>query len=183
MNRKLLLLLLLVPRLASAPRLLAQAMPTASRAADAQVGVGYSFGNPDYAPSTFRGISAWADLDLRPHLGAEFTFHQIGSTGGDGSFQRTYELGARYHREYGPLLPFLRASYGRGDFNYPYSITQLSYNFIAGAAGADVAIGQSLRVRVDYEYQNWFGFTNGGLHPQIVTFGVAYHVHGRPRYN
>lgn len=161
----------------------AQAHPTASRRADAQIGAGFSVGHPDYAPQNFRGISAYADLDLRPHLGAEVTFHQIGSPSGDGSYQRTYELGGRYLRTYGPLVPYARGSYGRGDFNYPYSLTDLSYNLIAGAVGADYRIGEFLRVRADYEYQNWFGFTHGGLHPQLVTFGVAYHFAGKPRYD
>ncbi len=167
--------------LGATPTLHAQALPTASRLADAQIGVGFTFGHPDYAPDTFRGISAYADLDLRPHLGAELAFHQINSPSGDGSYQRTYEIGARYLRAYGPLVPYVRGSYGRGDFNYPYSLTNLSYNLISAAVGADYKIGDSFRLRGDYEYQNWFGFTNGGLHPQLITIGIAYHFAGRIR--
>lgn len=160
-----------------------QATPTASRRADAQIGVGFTLGPSGYAPQSFRGISAYVSLDLTPHLGAELAFHQINSPSGDRSYQRTYELGARYLRTYRALKPYLRASYGRGDFNYPYGLTDLSYNLVSGAVGADYKMGDRLRLRADFEYQNWFGFTNGGLHPQLVSFGAAYHFTGRPRYD
>jgi opacity protein-like surface antigen len=71
---------------------------------------------------------------------------------------------------------------GRGDFNYPYSEANLAYNLFAGGAGADFKVGQYLRVRAEYEYQKWSSFPNGGLNPQIVTIGVAYHFAGKPGY-
>ena len=162
--------------------LLGQALPTASRRADAQVGAGFTLGNSDYAPGTFRGLSAYAGLDFNLHLGAEFDFHQIDTPARDGSYQRTYEIGGRYFRTYGPLVPYARIMYGRGDFNYPYGLTDLSYNLFSAAAGADYKLGTYLRLRADYEYQTWTSFPDGGLHPQLVTFGLAYHFAGKPRY-
>lgn len=163
--------------------LIGQALPTASRLADLQVGAGFSLGTPDYNPETFYGASAYASLDLRPHLGAEFDFHQIGTSATGGSFQRTYEIGGRYFRTYGALVPYLRAMYGRGEFSYPYGTTELSYNEFSGALGADYKISGFLHARVDYEYQTWISFPNGGLHPQLVTFGVAYHFGRKPGYD
>lgn len=172
---------LLLLAFAASPALFAQ-VPTASRRADAQVGAGYSLGSPDYNPQTFNGFSAYAGLDLRPHFGVEFDLHQIGTSANGGSSQRTYEIGARYLRSYGSLVSYVRGMYGRGEFTYPYRVSALSYNLFSAAAGADIKAGEYLRVRLDYEYQTWMSFPNGGLHPQIVTFGVAYHFAGKPRY-
>ncbi len=160
----------------------AQATATASRAGDLQVGVGYTFAKPDYGQQAFQGFTAYADFDFRPHLGLEAEFHQVGSTTGDQSYQRTYEIGGRYFRTYGSLVPYLKAMVGRGDFNYPYGFTDLAYTLFAGGAGVDYKLGPHLRLRGEYEYQRWFGFSNGSLAPQLVTFGVAYRFAGKSRY-
>lgn len=164
------------------PALLGQALPTASRIGDAQAGVGFSLGSPDYNPQTFHGLSAYAGLDLRPHYGVELDFHQIGTAAEGGSSQRSLEIGARYVRPYGPFEPYARAMYGRGNFRYPYGETSLSYNLVSGAVGADFRVTECIRVRLDYEYQDWLGFTNGGLTPRLATFGVAYHFTGPTRF-
>lgn len=168
--------------LGGASTLYSQAIPTASRTADAQIGVGYSMGRPDYIPQTFQGLTAYADFDFRPHLGVEAEFHQVNSVHGDLSYERTYEIGGRYLRTYGPLVPYVKAMIGRGDFNYPFGQTELAYNMFAGGVGADFKLGPYLRIRGEYEYQKWTSFPNGGLAPQIVTIGVAYHFAGKPRY-
>jgi len=53
----------------------------------------------------------------------------------------------------------------------------------AAGVGADYKLGPYLRVRGEYEFQKWASFPNGGLTPQIVTIGVAYHFAGGTRYN
>lgn len=156
-----------------------QALPAASRTADAQIGAGFSVARPDYIPQTFQGYTAYGDFDFRPHIGAEAEFHQVYSTGGDRSFQRSYEIGGRYFRTYGPLVPYVKLMIGRGDFNYPFGNADLSYTLYAGGAGADFKLGPYLRVRAEYELQKWTSFPNGGLMPQLVTFGVAYHIAGK----
>ncbi len=161
----------------------AQAIPAASRRGDAQIGVGFALGKPDYAPDTFRGVAAYADFDFSRHFGVEAEFHQINTPTGDQSYQRTYEIGARYFRTYGPVLPYVKGMIGRGDFNYPHSLADLSYNMYAAGAGADLKVGNNLNVRAEYEFQKWTSFPNGGLTPQLVTFGVAYHTgSGRRQY-
>ena len=160
----------------------AQATATATRSGDLQVGVGYTIAKPDYGPQTYRGIAAYADFDLRSHLGIEAEFHQVGSQNGDQAYQRTYEIGGRYFFNYGPLAPYVKAMAGLGNFNYPYSQTDLLYPLFAGGIGADYKIGIHLRLRGEYELQRWSGFSNGGLVPQMFTFGVAYRFTGKPRY-
>jgi len=157
---------------------MAQAIPTASRAADAQIGIGYAMGKPDYVQQTFPGLTAYADFDFRPHLGIEAEFHSISSTSGDQMREQTYEIGGRYFRTYGPLVPYAKGMVGIGNLRYPQGLAILNYTMFAGGAGVDVKLTARLRVRAEYEFQKWTSFPNGGLNPQIVTLGVAYHFDG-----
>ena len=168
--------------LGGASVLYSQALPTASRAGDVQIGAGYSIARPDYVQQTFPGFAAYADFDFRPHIGIEGEFHQVYSTNGDQSYERTYAIGGRYFRTYGALVPYVKAMFGRGDFNYPFGQTELGYNMFAAGVGADFKLGPWLRVRGEYEFQKWTSFPNGGFTPQIVTIGAAYHFAGRPGY-
>jgi hypothetical protein len=52
----------------------------------------------------------------------------------------------------------------------------------AGGVGADFKLGPYLRIRGEYEFQKWSSFPNGGLTPQIVTVGAAYHFGGKAQY-
>ena len=174
--------LALVLLLGGASSLHAQATPTASRAGDLQVGVGYTLDRPDYGQQSFHGFAAYADFDLRSNLGLEAEFHQANTPTNNQSSQRTYEIGGRYLRTYGALVPYLKVMFGRGDFNYPFGQTDLAYNLLAGGIGADYKLGPSLRLRAEYEYQNWYSFSPNGLTPQLVTFGIAYHFAGKPHF-
>ena len=169
--------------LAAAAPLHAQATTTASKRADAQIGVGFVNASPDYAPQRFSGIGVYGDLDLARHLGLEAEFHQAGTSSGYRSYERTYEIGGRYFRTYGPLVPYVKVMVGRGVFDYPEGTADIAYNMFAAGGGADYKIGRFLRVRGEYEFQKWSSFPTGGLTPQLLTFGVAYHFDGKPRYD
>jgi len=168
--------------LGGASLLHAQATSTASRAGDLQIGVGFSTAKPDYGPQSFQGFTAYVDFTRRSHFGLEAQFHQVSSTNSDQSYQRTYEVGGRYFRSYGRLVPYLKAMIGRGDFNYPFGQTDLSYTLYAGAIGADYQLNPHIRLRADYELQSWYGFPNESLTPQIISVAVAYHFTGKTRY-
>jgi hypothetical protein len=167
--------------LGGASILYGQAIPTASRAGDAQIGVGYALGWPDYVQQNFHGVTAYADFNFRPHFGVEAEFHQINNTSGYQSFERTFAIGGRYLRTYGRLVPYVKGMVGRGTFEYPYGLTELNYTMYAGGIGADFNLASFLRVRGEYEIQKWTDFPNGGLAPQIVTVGLAYHFAGNRR--
>ena len=158
----------------------AQAVPTASRAGDLQVGAGFTIANSGYEQQSFQGFTAYADFDLRSHLGIEAEVHQFSSATGDQSYQRTYVLGGRYFRPCGPLVPYVKVMFGRGDFNYPFGATDLAYNLFAAGFGADYRIRPSLSLRGEVEMQRWSGFSSPGLNPQLVTLGIAYHFATKP---
>ena len=144
----------------------------------------------DYYPQTFRGGAIYATLDFKPHFGVEVDF-RLAKAQQDPAYEKTYEVGARYHRTYGRLSPYGKVMYGRGVFNYvddtydskgnitsSVVLANLAYNEFAFGGGADFRVLPFLNVRGDYEYQMWRSFPVNGLTPQLLTIGVAYHFPG-----
>ncbi len=206
------LILALAVLLTSSHFALGQAVPTATRRGALQAGVDFVADYPDYTNSKYYGYGAFVDLDLWEHFGAEFNFRQandittkLNNTGSQElsarsghvpSYERSFEIGARYYRQYKRYNPYVRASIGRGDFEYPplpppsdQSVSQgtLGYYLVSGATGLDYSISQHFTVRADFEYQRWFNGTtspgsspnniNGlprGLTPILYSGGIAY---------
>lgn len=164
-----------------APSLFGQAIPTATRPADIQVGAGFTMARPDYERQNFPGFFLYADVDPREHWGVEAEYHRV-SGGAAHSAQQTIEIGGRYFRNYGRLSPYAKGMYGRAQFKYPFGYTVLWYNMFAAGAGVDYKATRYIHARVEYEFQKWIGFPNGGLQPQLLSFGIAYHFDGKPRY-
>ena len=163
----------------------AQASPTASRAGDLQIGGGFSTAASDYG-KRFNGVNAYADFDFREHIGIEANFHFVQAGNGNPLYEKTYEIGGRYLRHYGPAAPYVKALVGRGVFNFPacplpasqsVACANLAYNIFALGAGTDVHVRPWLNVRGDFEYQNWPSFPPTGLTPLVVSIGAAYHFH------
>lgn len=143
------------------------------------MGGGFVVDYSDYNPNSLKGFAFYTTLDLGHHLGGEFNIHEGKSGGGDQLYERTYEIGPRYHRSYGIFEPYAKAMYGRGVFNFPNNAANLAYNLFAIGGGTDIRVRPYLNVRVDYEYQFWRGFPPQGLTPQFITIGAAYHFPGR----
>jgi opacity protein-like surface antigen len=157
-----------------------QATPTASKTFDLQVGGGFVIDHSDYGLKSYKGLGVYATLDFSPHFGAEIDFHQATDPLSP-EYERTYEIGGRYHRNYGRFSPYAKALYGRGVFNFVYNgsvVANLAYNEFALGGGTDFAVLPWLNVRGDYEYQMWHSFPPNGLSPQLITIGVAYHFPG-----
>jgi hypothetical protein len=157
----------------------AQARPSASRVADLQVGVGFTTAHSDYLPNRINGGAAYFDYDFTRNLGIEGVFHFVKDGKGSEVYEKTYEIGGRYHRTYGRFMPYAKLMYGRGVFNFPaypgYPHANLAYNLLAAGAGVDYKILPHLNARADFEYQAWFGFPPNGLTPKLLTIGAAYH--------
>ena len=155
--------------------------PTASRKADLQVGAGLTIARHDYeyAPPSdgvdISGASVWATFDFRPHLGIEGNFRELTSHNADHMGERSYEIGPRYVWHFGRINPYVRASYGRGVFNFPQDVANLAYNMFAGGGGFDVNVLKHLNARLDFDYQDWLNFPPKNLQPKVGTIGVAYH--------
>lgn len=160
--------------------LYSQARPTADRVGDLKIGGGISTADSDYG-DRYNGGSAYVDFDFLPRIGVEGQFHFVKDA--DDLYEKTYEVGPRYHRTYRKFSPYAKAMYGRGVFNYPAFIDgfhpNLAYNLAALGGGLDYKVKPYLYVRADWEYQIWFGFQNSSLSPSILTLGAAYHFRAR----
>jgi len=161
--------------LGAAPLLNAQAAPTATRLGDLKIGGGFSTADSDYG-DRFNGGAAYFDFDFRPHLGVTGEFHFVKDQ--NDLYEKTYEVGGRYFREYRRFVPYAKVLYGRGVFNFPVNPdgfrANLAYNLIAAGGGTDYKVKPYLYVRADWEYQQWFSFAGSSLTPNIFTFGAAY---------
>jgi len=164
--------------LCAAPALHAQASATATRKADLKIGGGLTSAASDYG-NRFNGGMAYFNFDFRAHLGIEGEFHFVRDGSGNGLYEKTYEIGGRYHRTYGRFSPYAKGMYGRGVFNFPafpgFRHANLAYNLFAVGAGVDYRVLKHLNARADFEYQRWLGFPQSGLTPTLFTFGAAYH--------
>ena len=162
--------------LGAAPLLNAQAAPTATRLGDLKIGGGFSTADSDYG-DRFNGGAAYFDFDFRPNLGVTGEFHFVKDQ--NDLYEKTYEVGGRYFREYRRFVPYAKVLYGRGVFNFPVNPDgfreNLAYNLIAAGGGTDYKVKPYLYVRADWEYQQWFSFAGSSLTPNIFTFGAAYH--------
>ena len=167
-----------------------QATATASRAGDALVGGGYTTAASDYG-LRFTGYNIYGDFDFYQHLGVEARFNYVKAPSPSLLYERTYEIGGRCFRTYGPQVPYAKILVGRGVFNYPpcqpppaaqnTACANLAYNEVSAGFGTDVKVRQWLYVRADFEFQHWFSFkgtptsTPDSLSPQLFSIGAAYH--------
>lgn len=155
----------------------AQSMPTATRAGDLQIGGGFVFARSDYnfTPIHLFGGAAYTTFAIRNHWGGEFDFRHSQSSGDSTVHETTYEIGPRIFLPWGPLIPYAKAMFGRGVYNFPNA--NIAYNIYTFGGGVDIPVRRSINVRGDYEYQTWMGFPIADLHPNVITIGVAYHFH------
>jgi hypothetical protein len=170
-------------------RLYAQAIPTASSGGDLQIGAMFNLADSDYRPQKFKGYGFYTTFDFKYHIGIEGEFHQINDPDPtDGVYERTYEIGPRYVLRYGRFNPYAKVMYGRGVFNYPLlpvtpgsstleKTANLAYNIGAIGVGLDYRVLPGLNARVDFEYQQWFGFPPNGITPKVLGIGAAYRFH------
>jgi hypothetical protein len=165
-----------IAMLGTAPMLDAQATSTSSRAIDIKAGGGFSSASSDYA-DRYNGGAAYFDVDFLPNIGVEGEFHFVKDSAD--LYEKTYEIGGRYFRTYGRFVPYAKAMYGRGVFNFPPLPdgfrANLAYNMAAAGIGIDYKVKRYLYVRGDWEYQRWFSFQGSSLSPNILTVGAAYH--------
>lgn len=186
---------------ACSPIAFGQAMPTATRRGDLQIGGGFVYDFPDYTPDKFYGYAIYADLDFTEHFGIEGEFrqandHTVASNGVTiPQYQRNIEGGLRYHRNYHNFQPYAKFMAGLARMEYPpvpggtTAQALINYGFIAPGGGLDYRVSPHITVRADMEYQMWFrapdprlGYDNfagtgglpNGLTPIVYTGGIAW---------
>jgi len=152
----------------------AQATAAASRLGDIQVGAGYVRAHPDYSPSTFNGITIFADADFARYLGVEADFHRISGLSPTTLSETSYEAGGRLRYPIGPFSPYAKFLVGAGTFSFGSSYQNGTYLTYSGGIGLDYLVTRRIVARADFEYQRWGGFPPRGLQPNLFTIGAAY---------
>ena len=164
-----------------------QASPTAERQLNVQIGAAISLGSSGMSRDVSvrhggwkcQGATVYATLDPHPRLGMEFEGRRISSSE---ISESAILLGARYHKPYGPYMPYGKVLAGRSQFGFPKQLGKPSFSTLAVGAGFDYRINPTLRIRFDYEWQHWIGFSDtvrgfpGSMNPQAISIGFAYHV-------
>jgi Outer membrane protein beta-barrel domain len=164
-------------------RVYSQALPTAAKAGDLQVGANFNLTQSDYSTSNFKGFGFYTTFDFARHFGIDGEFHQ--ANGANDMYERTFEIGPRYVMHFGLFSPYAKILIGRAVFNFPPTpaapasgpAANLAFNMWSGGFGTDYKIRPSINLRVDYELQRWNSFPPDGLTPRVLSFGVAYHFH------
>lgn len=173
----------------------AQALYTASRAGDLQVGANLAFAASHYLPVDtpgdpaplsdltrqvhLRGGGAYATFDVRHHVGVELDLLRLGATD-DTSTQTSFEAAGRYILFRGfHVVPYLRAGFGHGWYGYPQNLATVGYNLYGLGGGLDYHLTHSFNVRAAYEYQSWLDVPLKNPQPQVLSIGVAYRFHER----
>lgn len=155
-----------------------QAVPTASRAGIAQIGVGWSIANADYSPHKIQGISIYGTYDFARHWGIEGAIHRASSITPADIGEDSYLLGPRYVFRHGRFNPYAKALFGFGRFKYNFRDapdTAYTYKIYSFGGGLDIYLTRHINVRaLDFEYQQWPGYPPNGLAPKVWTFGAAY---------
>jgi hypothetical protein len=157
-----------------------QAVPTASRPGELQLGAGYSIVSPDYAQKKDMGPTFYVTFDFTSHLGVEADAHIASVSAPADIGEDSYLIGPRYVIRHKRFEPYFKALFGIGVLSFQadnaphYSQSQFAY---ALGGGLDLRATHSINIRCfDFEYQGW-SLPPNGLSPTVITFGAAYKFH------
>jgi opacity protein-like surface antigen len=154
-----------------------QALPTAVARGELQVGIGWSYAQPDYGQKSIQGVTAFGDFDFRPHIGIEAEYHYISLITPTDLGEQSFLIGPRFVLPRNHFNLYAKVVAGIGDIN----IQEIQDNPQGGAGnyvaygvgfGIDYKVTHNIIARGDFEYQHWSYLT--GLTPTVYTVGAAY---------
>lgn len=161
-----------------------QAAPTATRNSSIQLGAGYSYASPDYGQRKIQGYTIYGTFNFTRHWGIEGDVHRIDVITPTDIAEDSYLLGPRYSFRFGRFMPYGKGLLGLGTFKTDYDPRSNrpnysnTYKMWAAGGGVDMRASRRWNIRlVDFEYQNWPGYSVHGLTPYVFTFGAAYTFH------
>lgn len=154
----------------------AQAVPTASRFGDLQLGLGGTLVATDYTPRKAEGLTVYGDFGFTRHIGIEGDIHFGSIRTPDDLGEDSYLLGPRYVVRRGRFGGYAKALVGIGRLNeqFPNGTASYTYKIYSLGGGLDIRATRSINIRaIDVEFQEWPGYGNG-LTPIVTTIGAAY---------
>ena len=131
----------------------------------------------DYGNWMLGGGAVYIDVNPTWRYGLEgearvLRIHQEASV-----HESTYLAGPRVSFGTHRLNPYVKVLVGGGEFNFPYNYAYGNYFVVAPGAGLDYRVSPRVKVRVvDFEYQDWPGFTFGAIRPYGVSMGISVSV-------
>jgi hypothetical protein len=156
-----------------------QALPTADRTFQFQLGLAVSLGSPDYGDQNIEGVSLFGDLDYGAHWGLDGEIHDLTINTPQDIGESSALLNIRYKLNYGKVHPHVRVGAGIAylDFDkgfYPANSSERHGIYDIGM-GLDYYATRKMHIRViDFEYQDWKNYPPNGLNPYILSIGAAY---------
>ena len=175
-----LLLALLIAGLA-VRKMHAQAITTAS-GGGSYVAVGgavTAMRNP-YGQRTLLGGVVYTDSNMTPRVGLEYEGRFLRYNLNEEVTQSSYLAGVRV-AVWGDrrMQPYVKVLGGLGRMTFPFHYATGSYFVIAPGAGVDYQLSGRWTARlIDVEYQDWTGFSYGGMQPYGVSSGVRFRMNG-----
>jgi hypothetical protein len=176
---------------ATSPPLRAQALVTASKAAEITAFGGYMYSAPDYGSNSAKGFAAGADFTMfhhwwiDPSVEARFDYTSATSIS-----EHAFLFGPRAQKDYGRFHPYVDVLFGNGHISYhpppafsPLDHGDSGFNITYGI-GTDIDLPRNLSMKFDFQQQNWnlgknLPFQPDGsnytLTPRTLIFGVTYH--------
>jgi hypothetical protein len=137
----------------------------------------------DYGKQAITGASVYVDSNLFWRYGIESEARRIVYPN-FGERQTTLLAGPRWSFRAKGLVPYVKVLAGGGRFDFPYGYGHGNYFVVATGAGLDLRLGEKVRVRlVDFEYQEWPGFSFGSIHPYGISAGISFQLWGASRTN
>lgn len=160
----------------------AQALPTATGPGSyVIVGGSLSHFEADYGAGTIQGFSVYIDSNPLWRCGLETEARRMVYPD-FGERQSTLLAGPRWTFRPKGFVPYAKLLVGGGRFEFPYGFGHGDYFVVAPGAGVDLRISSKIRIRlVDFEYQEWPGFTFGALHPYGLSTGISFQILGSSR--
>jgi hypothetical protein len=156
-----------------------QAVPTASRLFQVQVGVAGSIYTLDDGSGHEEGITVYGDVDFSKHLGLEGLYRNASIETPHDIGENHLLAGPRFHLRHGRFEPYAKLLVGEGTINFQqgYNLTSYAehYFIYVPGGGVDFHAARHVNVRLlDVEYQFWPGFAPHGLTPYGASAGLAY---------
>ena len=157
----------------------AQALPTGfGPGTYIKVGGAYSGFKSDYGSQTITGASVYIDSNLYWQSGIETEARRIVYPS-FGERQSTLLVGPRWSFRPRRFNPYIKVLAGGGRFDFPYGYGHGNYFVAAPGAGVDMQITRRISARlIDFEYQEWPGFTFGAIKPYGISAGISFQIYG-----
>lgn len=166
----------------------AQAVYSATRKSDIEVGAGVTYIKPDFSPTRIVGASFWGDYNFNRLLGVEVVGHLGSIVTPNDLAQNSIVFGPKvsYHRRkasvYGTVRFGIASETPQGpEADYTRktnpNVAQSPYGVIAFGGGFEYRLTRKVILRpIDIEQQKWGNFEPHTLSPLLLTFGASYIV-------